>query len=45
MQTPTLLTFEGSIDFNTVPASKFEYPQIGYRMMTYEENKKGKAGQ
>ena len=34
-----------SIDFNTVPASKFEYPQIGYRMMTYEENKKGKAGQ
>ena len=30
-----------TIDFNTVPSSKFEYPQTGYRVMTYEENKKG----
>ena len=30
-----------SIDFNTVPALKFEYPQTGYRVMSYEEAKKG----
>lgn len=30
-----------SIDFNAVPTSKFEYPQTGYRVMTYEENKRG----
>ena len=34
-----------SIDFNTVPALKFEYPQTGYRVMTYEETKKGKVGE
>ena len=34
-----------SIDFNTVPSSKFEYPQTGYRVMTYEENIKGQGGQ
>jgi GLPGLI family protein len=34
-----------SIDFNTVPALKFEYPQTGFRVMTYEETKKGNGGQ
>ena len=34
-----------SIDFNTVSALKFEYPKTGFRVMTYEETKKGNGGQ
>lgn len=30
------------IDFNPVPASKFEFPKSGYRVMTFSENKQGK---
>lgn len=30
------------IDFNPVPASKFEFPKAGYRVMTFSENKQGK---
>lgn len=26
------------IDFNPVPAAKFDYPKSGYRVMTYDEN-------
>jgi GLPGLI family protein len=29
------------INFNAVPASKFDLPKSGYRVMTYEESKKG----
>ena len=29
-----------SINFNPVPASKFDLPKMGYRVMTYEESKK-----
>lgn len=31
------------IDFSPVPASKFEFPKSGYRIMTYDENKSGKG--
>jgi GLPGLI family protein len=31
-----------NISFDPVPASKFEIPSSGYRVMTYEETKKGK---
>jgi GLPGLI family protein len=34
-----------SIDFNTVSALKFEFPKTGFRVMTYEETKKGNGGQ
>ena len=30
------------INFNPVPASKFDFPKSGYRIMTYDENKEGK---
>ena len=30
------------IDFNPVPASKFEFPKSGYRVMSFSENKQGK---
>ena len=30
------------IDFGPLPVSKFDFPQSGYRVMTYDENKKGK---
>jgi GLPGLI family protein len=30
-----------SINFNLVPASKFDLPKSGYRVMTYEESTKG----
>ena len=30
------------IDFNPVPAAKFEFPKSGYRVMTFSENKQGK---
>ena len=30
------------IDFNPVPASKFEFPKSGYRIITFSENKQGK---
>jgi GLPGLI family protein len=33
-----------SINFNPVPAAKFDLPNTGYRVMTYEESMKG-AGQ
>jgi hypothetical protein len=29
------------IDYNTVPASKFELPKAGYRILTYNENRIG----
>lgn len=28
-----------SINFNLVPAAKFDLPKSGYRVMTYEETK------
>lgn len=31
------------IDFSPVPDSKFDFPKSGYRVMTYDENKKGKG--
>jgi len=31
------------IDFSPLPASKFDYPKSGYRVMTYDENKSGKV--
>jgi hypothetical protein len=31
------------LDFNPIPTSKFDYPKSGYRVMTYDENKKGKS--
>lgn len=31
------------IDFSPVSASKFEFPKAGYRVMTYDESKKGAA--
>jgi hypothetical protein len=27
------------IDFNTVPAAKFDLPKSGFRVMTYEESR------
>jgi len=30
------------IDFGPVPVSKFDFPKAGYRVMTYDQNKKGK---
>lgn len=30
------------IDFSPLPSSRFDFPKSGYRVMTYEENKKGK---
>jgi GLPGLI family protein len=30
------------IDINPIPASKFDFPKTGYRVMTYDENKLGK---
>ena len=30
------------IDFNPVPAAKFEFPKSGYRVITFSENKQGK---
>ena len=30
------------IDFSPVPASTFDFPKSGYRVMTFDENKKGK---
>jgi len=30
------------IDFGPLPVSKFDFPQSGYRIMTYDENRKGK---
>ena len=30
------------IDFNSVPAAKFEFPKAGYRVITFSENKQGK---
>ena len=32
------------IDFSPLPTSKFELPRSGYRVMTYDESKSGKAG-
>ncbi len=32
------------VDFGVVPASKFDTPKAGYRVMTYEENQKIKKG-
>ena len=32
------------IDFSPVPAAKFDFPKSGYRVMTYDENKRGKKG-
>lgn len=29
-----------SIDFDPVPSSKFDFPKSGYRVMTYDENKR-----
>lgn len=40
------LTFKyhlSNIDFNTISLSKFEFPKSGYRVMTYDENKRNKA--
>ena len=40
------LTFRyhlSNIDFNTISLSKFEFPKSGYRVMTYDENKRNKA--
>ena len=31
-----------SINFNPVPQSKLDIPKSGYRVMTYEESKRGK---
>ncbi|MBC7887163.1 MAG: hypothetical protein H7Z13_04690 [Ferruginibacter sp.] len=31
------------IDFSPLPATKFDFPKSGYRIMTYDENKGGKA--
>lgn len=31
------------VDFSPVPASKFEFPKSGYRIMTYDQNKSGKG--
>jgi GLPGLI family protein len=31
-----------NINFNPVPASKFDLPKSGYRVMTYEESKGGR---
>ncbi|MEJ7589207.1 MAG: hypothetical protein WKI04_16750 [Ferruginibacter sp.] len=31
------------IDFSPLPVVKFEFPKSGYRLMTYDENKSGKA--
>jgi len=33
----------GEIDFNPVAAAKFDFPKAGYRVMTYDENKKVKS--
>lgn len=30
------------IDFNSLPIAKFDFPKMGYRVMTYNENKAGK---
>ena len=30
-----------TINFNPVPAAKFDVPKSGYRVMTYEESKAG----
>jgi len=30
------------IDFGALPVSKFDFPKSGYRVMTYDQNKKGK---
>ncbi len=30
------------IDFNPVPAAKFDFPKSGYRVITFSENKQGK---
>lgn len=32
-----------SIDFSPLTSSKFDFPKAGYRVMTYDENKMGKA--
>jgi GLPGLI family protein len=32
------------ISFNVVPASKFELPKTGYRVMTYQESKNARGG-
>lgn len=32
-----------NIDFSPVAASRFDFPKSGYRIMTYDENKKGKT--
>jgi len=31
------------IDFSPLPATKFDFPKSGYRIMTYDENKNGKV--
>jgi GLPGLI family protein len=31
------------IDLSPLPASRFDFPKSGYRVMTYDENKSGKA--
>ncbi|MEI9935249.1 MAG: hypothetical protein WDM71_10470 [Ferruginibacter sp.] len=33
-----------SVDFNTVPSAKFDFPKSGYRIMTYEESEQNKRG-
>jgi len=32
-----------NIDFTPLPASKFDFPKSGYRIMSFEDNKRGKA--
>jgi len=32
-----------NIDFGPLPSAKFDFPKSGYRVMTYDENKMGKA--
>ncbi len=33
------------VDMSPLPASKFDFPKSGYRVMTYDENKSGKDNQ
>ena len=32
-----------AVDFGIVPSVKFDLPKVGYRVISYDENKKGKA--
>ena len=32
-----------SVDFDVVPSVKFDLPKVGYRVISYDENRKGKS--